>query len=47
MIARRQLRDDAAVRGVERHLRVHHVRQHAAFAVDDRRPGLVARRLDA
>jgi hypothetical protein len=42
MVARRQFRDDAAVLGVHRHLRVQGVRQQAGCAVVERDTGFVA-----
>jgi hypothetical protein len=42
MVARRQFRDDAAVLGVHRHLRVQGVRQQPGCAVVERDTGFVA-----
>jgi hypothetical protein len=46
MVARRELRHDASVRIVQRHLRMQRVREQAAAAVVDSDPGFVAGGLD-
>ena len=47
MIARRKLRDNAAVRLVHRHLRVQRVREQPALRVIYREAGFVAGRFDS
>jgi hypothetical protein len=47
MIARRELRDDAAVVRMHRHLRVQGVGEEPAAGIVQRDTGLIARRFDA